>query len=38
VHEQRTVLEAIARGDGDTAERIATAHISKFESAIRQVI
>jgi DNA-binding GntR family transcriptional regulator len=38
VHEQRTVLEAIARGDGDTAERVATAHISKFESAIRQVI
>jgi DNA-binding GntR family transcriptional regulator len=38
VHEQRTVLEAISRGDGDTAERVAAAHISKFERAIRQVI
>jgi DNA-binding GntR family transcriptional regulator len=38
VHEQRTVLEAIDRNDGDTAERVAAAHISKFESAIRQVI
>jgi DNA-binding GntR family transcriptional regulator len=38
VHEQRTVLEAIARGDGDTAERVSAAHISKFERAIRQVI
>jgi DNA-binding GntR family transcriptional regulator len=38
VHEQRTVLEAIGRGDGDTAERVAIAHITKFERAIRDVI
>jgi DNA-binding GntR family transcriptional regulator len=38
VHEQRTVLEAIGRGDADTAERVAVAHISKFERAIREVI
>ena len=38
VHEQRTVLEAIGRGDAETAERVAVAHIAKFEGAIRQVI
>ena len=38
VHEQRTVLEAIGRGDAETAERVAVAHIAKFERAIRQVI
>jgi DNA-binding GntR family transcriptional regulator len=38
VHEQRTVLEAIARGDGDTAEQVAVGHIAKFERAIREVI
>jgi DNA-binding GntR family transcriptional regulator len=38
VHEQSTVLEAIARGDAETAERVAIAHIAKFEQAIRQVI
>jgi DNA-binding GntR family transcriptional regulator len=38
VHEQRTVLDAIARGDGDTAERVAVGHIAKFERAIREVI
>jgi DNA-binding GntR family transcriptional regulator len=38
VHEQRTVLDAIVRGDGDTAERVAIAHISTFERAIREVI
>jgi DNA-binding GntR family transcriptional regulator len=38
VHEQSAVLEAIARGDGETAERVAVAHIAKFERAIRQVI
>jgi DNA-binding GntR family transcriptional regulator len=38
VHEQRTVLDAIGRGDGDTAERVAIAHITKFERAIRDVI
>jgi DNA-binding GntR family transcriptional regulator len=38
VHEQRTVLEAIGRADGDTAERVAVQHIAKFERAIREVI
>ena len=38
VHEQRMVLEAIGRGDGETAERVAVAHIAKFERAIREVI
>ena len=38
VHEQRTVLEAICRGDGDTAERVAIEHISSFERAIREII
>ena len=38
VHEQRSVLNAICRGDGDTAERVAIAHISTFERAIREVI
>jgi DNA-binding GntR family transcriptional regulator len=38
VHEQRMVLEAIGRGDADTAERVAVAHITKFERAIREVI
>jgi DNA-binding GntR family transcriptional regulator len=38
VHEQSTVLEAIARGDEETAERVAVAHIAKFEAAIRRVI
>lgn len=38
VHDQRALLEAIRRGDGDTAERVAAAHISTFERAIRGVI
>jgi DNA-binding GntR family transcriptional regulator len=38
VHEQRMVLEAIGRGDGDTAEHVAVQHITKFERAIREVI
>jgi DNA-binding GntR family transcriptional regulator len=38
VHEQQAVLEAICRGDGDTAERIAVEHIRGFEQHIRQVI
>ena len=38
VSEQRTVLDAICRGDGDTAERVAIEHISTFERAIREVI
>jgi DNA-binding GntR family transcriptional regulator len=38
VHRQRTVLDAVCRGDGDTAERMAIEHISTFERAIREVI
>jgi DNA-binding GntR family transcriptional regulator len=38
VHEQRQVLQAIRAGDGDTAERVAIAHITTFERAIREVI
>jgi DNA-binding GntR family transcriptional regulator len=38
IHQQRTVLDAVCRGDGDTAERVAIAHISTFERAIREVI
>jgi len=38
VHDQRALLEAIGRADGDTAERVASAHISTFERAIRGVI
>jgi DNA-binding GntR family transcriptional regulator len=38
VHDQRALLEAIIRGDGDAAERVAAAHISTFERAIRGVI
>jgi DNA-binding GntR family transcriptional regulator len=38
VHDQRALLEAIGRGDGDAAERVAAAHISTFERAIRGVI
>jgi len=38
VAEQRTVLDAVCRGDGDTAERVAIEHISTFERAIREII
>ena len=38
LQEQEQVLAAICRGDGDTAERIATEHIRGFERHIRQVI
>jgi DNA-binding GntR family transcriptional regulator len=38
VHDQRALLEAIGRGDADAAERVAAAHISTFERAIRGVI
>jgi DNA-binding GntR family transcriptional regulator len=38
VTEQRTVLDAICRGDGATAERVAIEHISTFERAIREII
>ena len=38
VGEQRTVLDAVIRGDGDTAQRVAIEHISTFERAIRETI
>ena len=38
MHQQKAVLEAICDGDGETAERTATAHIDTFERAIRDVI
>jgi DNA-binding GntR family transcriptional regulator len=38
VQEQRTLLEAISRGDAETAERVATDHVVTFEQEIRQVI
>jgi DNA-binding GntR family transcriptional regulator len=38
VHDQRTLLEAIVRGDGDAAERAAAQHVLRFEAEIRQVI
>ena len=38
VHDQRALLDAIIRGDGKAAERVATAHIATFERAIREVI
>jgi DNA-binding GntR family transcriptional regulator len=38
VHDQRQLLEAIGRGDGDAAERVAATHISTFQRAIRELI
>jgi DNA-binding GntR family transcriptional regulator len=38
VAEQRTVLDAVIHGDGDTAQRVAIEHISTFERAIREII
>jgi DNA-binding GntR family transcriptional regulator len=38
VHEQRTLLEAISRGDADTAEKVSAAHVTTFEAEIRRVI
>jgi DNA-binding GntR family transcriptional regulator len=38
VHEQGGMLDAICAGDGAAAERIAHAHISTFERAIRDTI
>jgi DNA-binding FadR family transcriptional regulator len=32
------MLEAVCRGDGETAERVATNHIRGFEQHIRQMI
>jgi DNA-binding FadR family transcriptional regulator len=38
VQEQRTLLSAIVAGDGDTAERVATEHVTTFEQEIRKLI
>jgi DNA-binding GntR family transcriptional regulator len=38
VHDQRRLLQAIGRGDGDAAERVAATHITTFERAIRELI
>jgi DNA-binding GntR family transcriptional regulator len=38
VHDQRTLLDAICRGDGDVAESTAREHVLKFERAIRSLI
>ena len=35
VHDQRALLEALQRGDGDAAERIARDHVVKFEATVR---
>jgi DNA-binding GntR family transcriptional regulator len=38
VREQRRLLDAIRRGDGEAAERAAAEHVLTFEGEIRQVI
>jgi DNA-binding GntR family transcriptional regulator len=38
VQEQRTLLEAVIRGDADTAERVAAEHVTTFEEEIRKLI
>lgn len=38
VHDQRTLLDAIRRGDAELAERTAREHVIKFERAIRTLI
>ncbi len=38
VHEQSAVLDAVLASDGESAERLAIAHIETFERAIREVI
>jgi DNA-binding GntR family transcriptional regulator len=37
VHDQRTLLTALVRGDGDVAETTAREHVMKFETAIRKL-
>jgi DNA-binding GntR family transcriptional regulator len=37
VHDQRTLLSALGRGDGDLAEKTAREHVMKFETAIRKL-
>jgi DNA-binding GntR family transcriptional regulator len=38
VREQRGLLDAIRRGDGDAAERAAAEHVLTFEGEIRQLL
>jgi DNA-binding GntR family transcriptional regulator len=38
LHEQTLMLEAVCRGDGDAAERIALNHVLSFEEDVRKVI
>lgn len=38
LHEQTQMLEAVCRGDGETAERIALHHVLSFEEDVRRVI
>ena len=38
VHEQVQMLEAVCRGDADTAERIALNHVLSFEQEVRKII
>jgi DNA-binding GntR family transcriptional regulator len=38
VHEHRTLLEAIGRGEAERAREIAAEHVSTFEAEIRGVL
>ena len=38
VHDQRALLEALLRDDGDAAEQIARNHVIKFETAVRALL
>jgi DNA-binding GntR family transcriptional regulator len=38
LHEQTLMLEAVCRGDGDAAERIALNHVLSFEEEVRKII
>ncbi len=38
VHEHTELLEAIGRGDAETAERVAREHVAEFERAIRKLL
>jgi DNA-binding GntR family transcriptional regulator len=38
VHDQRALLEALLRGDGDAAEQNARNHVIKFEAAVRALL
>jgi DNA-binding GntR family transcriptional regulator len=38
LHEQTLMLEAVCRGDGEAAERIALNHVLSFEEEVRKII